>query len=49
MKRRLSTQINITTSTDKSLIGGVIIRAGDSVIDASLKGRLNQLKNDFAV
>jgi F-type H+-transporting ATPase subunit delta len=48
MKRRVGMHIEVTTSTDKSLIGGVIIRAGDSVIDASLKGRLNQLKNDFA-
>ena len=32
----------------QSLIGGAVIRAGDSVIDASLKGRLQQLGNIFA-
>jgi F-type H+-transporting ATPase subunit delta len=28
---------------DKSLIGGVILRAGDTVIDGSVRGRLNRL------
>ena len=30
-------------AVDNSLIGGVVIRAGDLVIDASLRGRLGQL------
>ena len=33
---------------DKDLIGGVIIRAGDSVVDASLRGRLKELNNIIA-
>jgi len=28
---------------DKSLIGGVLVRAGDRVIDGSIKGQLQQL------
>ena len=28
---------------DPNLIGGVVIRAGDMVIDASIRGRLNQM------
>lgn len=43
MTKRLGKKIEITTRVDQSLIGGAIIRAGDSVIDASLKGRLQQL------
>jgi F-type H+-transporting ATPase subunit delta len=31
------------TETDSSLIGGVLIRAGDLVIDGSVRGRLNKL------
>jgi F-type H+-transporting ATPase subunit delta len=38
----------VSAEVDKSIIGGVIIRAGDSVIDASLRGRLRQLGNEFA-
>jgi len=48
MTRRLGKKIEITTHVDQSLIGGAVIRAGDSVIDASLKGRLQQLGNIFA-
>jgi F-type H+-transporting ATPase subunit delta len=43
MSKRLGTEVDISVTVDKSLIGGVVIRAGDTVIDASLRGRLNQL------
>ena len=48
MKKRLGRDIELSAEVDKSIIGGVIIRAGDSVIDASLRGRLRQLANEFA-
>lgn len=48
MTERLHTKIEITSRTDESLIGGVVIRAGDSVIDVSLRGRLKQLSHNFA-
>jgi F-type H+-transporting ATPase subunit delta len=43
LKKRLNREISITTRVDKSLIGGVILRAGDTVIDGSVRGRLNRL------
>lgn len=43
MSKRLGTEVDVSVNVDKSLIGGVIIRAGDTVIDASLRGRLSQL------
>lgn len=48
MSRRLGRKVDITSSIDPSLIGGVVIRSGDSVIDASLRGRLRELGNEFA-
>ena len=48
MAKRLGKNIEITTHVDQSLIGGAIIRAGDSVIDASLRGRLQQLSRIIA-
>jgi len=48
MKKRLGKDVGISAEVDKAIIGGVIIRAGDSVIDASLRGRLRQLGNEFA-
>ena len=43
MSKRLGTEVDVSVTVDESLIGGVVIRAGDTVIDASLRGRLNQL------
>ena len=43
MAIRLGRKVEITSDVDDSLIGGVVIRAGDSVIDASVKGRLKAL------
>ncbi|MCS2607783.1 F0F1 ATP synthase subunit delta [Halomonas dongshanensis] len=43
LKKRLNREISITTQVDKSLIGGVILRAGDTVIDGSVRGRLTRL------
>lgn len=45
MSKRLGKKVTVASVVDRSLIGGMVIRAGDSVIDASLRGRLNQLRN----
>jgi F-type H+-transporting ATPase subunit delta len=43
LKRRLGRDVRMHTRIDESLIGGAIVRAGDLVIDGSLKGRLARL------
>jgi|SRR5690606_2671701 F-type H+-transporting ATPase subunit delta len=43
LSRRLDRRINISVAIDKSLIGGVVIRTGDTVIDGSIRGRLTKL------
>ena len=45
--RRLGRELTVESSVDESLIGGVVIRIGDSVIDASLAGRLRELAHDL--
>jgi F-type H+-transporting ATPase subunit delta len=40
---RLQREVAVTTRVDSSLLGGVLIRAGDLVIDGSVRGRLNKL------
>ena len=42
-KRRLGREVRMHTRIDDTLIGGAIVRAGDLVIDGSLKGRLARL------
>lgn len=43
LKNKLGCDISLTTSIDKSLIGGVVIKAGDIIIDASMKSQLDSL------
>jgi F-type H+-transporting ATPase subunit delta len=47
MSERLGTDVNVSVDVDNLLIGGVVIRAGDLVIDASLRGRLGKLALDL--
>ena len=37
-------RLNVTTEVDPSLIGGMVIRAGDTLIDASVKKQLEDLR-----
>jgi len=41
--KKLEREVKVRTSTDSDLLGGVLIRAGDLVIDGSVRGRLNKL------
>ena len=43
LKKRLGREVRLHTRIDESLLGGAIVRAGDLVIDGSLKGRLERL------
>ncbi len=43
LTKRLNKKVNVNVAIDKSLIGGILVRAGDQVIDGSIKGRLQQL------
>ena len=44
MSNRLGVSVSLSVAVDPDLIGGVVVRAGDLVIDASLRGRLDQLR-----
>jgi F-type H+-transporting ATPase subunit delta len=43
LARRFECEIVLTSRVDESLLGGAIIRAGDTVIDGSVKGKLEKL------
>jgi F-type H+-transporting ATPase subunit delta len=45
LKARLGRDVRIETEIDETLIGGAVIRAGDVVIDGSLRSRLTSLSN----
>jgi F-type H+-transporting ATPase subunit delta len=40
---KYSKEVNLTSVVDENLLGGAIIRAGDTVIDGSVRGKLDKL------
>ena len=44
LEKTLGKKVNINVTVDSSLIGGVLVRAGDRVIDGSIKGQLQQMQ-----
>ena len=49
LKKKLGRDVTITSEKDPDLIGGVHIRAGDTVIDGTIKGQLQQLANELGI
>lgn len=45
LEKRLARKVNLYCSIDKTLIAGMVITAGDLVIDSSAKGQLVRLSN----
>ncbi|XOV86198.1 MAG: F0F1 ATP synthase subunit delta [Pseudomonadota bacterium] len=43
LKARWQKEINLSTRVDRALIGGVVIRAEDTVIDNSVRGKLQKM------
>ena len=43
LKNKLGREVSLTTTVDESLIGGVVIKAGDTIIDGSMKAQLESL------
>jgi len=43
LEARLGRKVQVTTSVDAALIGGVVIAVGDEVMDASVRGKIADL------
>lgn len=43
LKARFNKEINMVSGVERELLGGLVIRAGDLVIDGSIRGRLQKL------
>jgi len=48
LKKRLGREIKLVCQINKELLGGVVIRAGDKVIDGSARTRLGEMANALA-
>ena len=40
-------QVHLSASVDESLIGGLTVRVGDTLMDASVRGRLERLRTEL--
>jgi F-type H+-transporting ATPase subunit delta len=49
LTRRFKRKVRMHKSVDATLLGGAVVRAGDMVIDGSLKGRLERLATELEV
>jgi F-type H+-transporting ATPase subunit delta len=47
LSTRLKRKVRMQNSVDAALLGGAVVRAGDLVIDGSLKGRLQRLATEL--
>ena len=43
LKAKLGHDVSLQVEIDKSLLGGAVVRAGDTVLDGSVRGRLAKL------
>lgn len=48
LEKKLGVKVNLNFSVDADLIGGIIVKNGDLVIDGSIKGQLNKLSTKLA-
>ncbi|MFZ5503558.1 MAG: F0F1 ATP synthase subunit delta [Pseudomonadota bacterium] len=48
LKQRLGREIKLACKVNKELLGGIVIRAGDKVIDGSARTRLGEMANALA-
>jgi len=44
LEKKLSKKVHMNVTVDKSLIGGILVRAGDRVMDGSIRGQLQYMQ-----
>ncbi len=48
IERQTDRRIELETEVDREMIGGLVLRVGNMVVDASLRGRLEKLRKEVA-
>ncbi|OOB79778.1 MAG: ATP synthase F1 subunit delta [Epulopiscium sp. Nuni2H_MBin001] len=47
IEKGTQSSVELTTFVDESVLGGIVVRVGDKVVDGSIKGEMNALKNQL--
>ena len=45
---RTGSTVTLTTTVEPDIIGGIVVRVGNSILDASIRNRLEQLRTQVA-
>jgi len=48
LEARFSQNLDLRFEVERSLLGGIVVRVGDKVMDGSVKGKLEALKQTLA-
>lgn len=48
LTQAIGAKVEIHTRVDPEILGGIVVRLGDRLVDASVKGRLDRLRNQLA-
>lgn len=48
LAQALGKKVELQAQVDPAILGGIVVRVGDRLIDASVKGRLDRLRNQLA-
>lgn len=47
LQTKMKKEVRISTKVDKAILGGVVIRIGDQIIDASIKKEIEAFRNNY--
>ena len=48
IREQTGQNVELTSKVDPDILGGIVLRVGNSILDASIKNRLQQLKREVA-
>lgn len=48
IREQTGQNVELTSRVDPEILGGIVLRVGNSILDASIKNRLNQLRREVA-
>jgi ATP synthase F1 delta subunit len=48
IREQTGQNVELTSTVDPDILGGIVLRVGNSILDASIKNRLNQLRREVA-
>jgi F-type H+-transporting ATPase subunit delta len=48
VREQTGRKIELSSNVDSGILGGIVLRVGDFILDASIRNRLNQLRKELA-